>query len=246
MYLNRKELEKTELEYKMLRFVYWVCIILFLFISISITDASGNDKTVNSSSVILVKDKLLTVNVKDILLKKVLIEIANQEPITIVLFAPAEELIVAAFSGLPVEKGLKRLLRDFNYTFIYDNSEKSKGSECKIKEIAILSRLGESQSRRAEPMIISSEGPTHESLSEDLRNEDLDKSEEIESEFIVDSVRDMLQDEDAEVRLMLVEEIATIGGPTAIQALQSALEDEDEEVRKMAEEKLRQLKGELE
>ncbi len=95
-------------------------------------------------------------------------------------------------------------------------------------------------------MIISSEEPSYESLSKDLRNEELDKPEDIESEFIVDSVRDMLQDEDAEVRLMLVEEIATIGGATAIQALQSALEDEDEDVKKMAEEKLRQLKEELE
>ncbi len=130
----------------MLKTVCLVYIILFLFIpiSISITAASGSEKSVNSSSVILVKDKLLTVNVKDIPLKKVLIEIANQEPITIVLFAPAEELIVADFSGLPVEKGLKRLLRDFNYTFIYDDSEKPKGSERKIKKIAILSRLGES------------------------------------------------------------------------------------------------------
>ncbi len=230
----------------MLRLVYRECIILFLFISISITAASGSEKTVNPSSVIQVKDKHLTVNVKDIPLKKILIEIANQTPMAIVLFTPAEELIVADFSGLPVKKGLKRLLRDFNYTFIYDDSEKSKSSERKIKKIAILSRLGESQSKRAVPMIISSEEPSYEPLSEDLRNEDLDKSEEIESEFIVDSVRDMLQDEDAEVRLMLVEEIATIGGPTAIQALQSALEDEDEEVRKMAEEKLRQLKGELE
>ncbi len=230
----------------MLKFVYLVFIILFLFISISITDASGNDKTVNSSSVILVKDKLLTVNVKDIPLKKVLMKIADQIPVKFDCFVSGEGLIVADFSGLPVEKGLKRLLRDFNYTFIYDNSEKSKGSECKIKEIAILSRLGESQSRRAEPMIISSEGPMHESLSEDLRTEDLDKPEEIESEFIVASMRDMLQDEDAEVRLMIVEEIATIGGTTAIQALEGALEDEDEDVKKMAAEKLRQLKEELE
>ncbi len=74
----------------------------------------------------------------------------------------------------------------------------------------------------------------------------MDKPEDIESEFIVASVRDMLQDEDAEVRLMIVEEIATIGGATAIQALEGALEDEDEEVREMAEKKLGQLKGELE
>ncbi len=96
--------------------------------------------------------------------------------------------------------------------------------------------------------IISTKKPSSlEPLNEGLRNEDLDKLEDIEREereFIVDSLREMLQDEDAEVRLITVEEIGTIGGAKAIQALEDALSDEDEGVRKMAEEKLRQLEGE--
>ncbi len=138
------------MKYKMLKFVYRVYIILSIFISISVTDASGNDKTVD---VVQVKDKLLTVNVKDVPLKKVLMKIADQIPVTFDCFVSGERLIVADFSGLPVEKGLKQLLCDFNYIFVYDDSEKSKGSVRKIKKISILSRLEESQSRISEPMI---------------------------------------------------------------------------------------------
>ena len=229
----------------MSRLIYRVYITLFIFIPIFVTGVSGADKTDNPSSVIRVKDNLLTVKVRDMPLEKVLMEIANQIPVKFELLVSGEEPLKADFTSLPLEKGLKRLLRDYNYTFIYDNSEKSKGSEREIRKIIILSMAKGGRGRLVEPMIISTEGPSPlESLNEGLRNEDLDKLEEIESKVIVDSLRDMLQDEDAEVRLIVVEEIATIGGVNAIQALEGALEDEDEDVRKMANEKLRQLEGE--
>jgi hypothetical protein len=228
----------------MLRFVYWVYIILFFFIPVFVTGATGADKTVNSPSVIQVKGNLLTVKVRDMALEKVLMEIANQIPVKFELLVSGDEAVIADFSSLPLEKGLKRLLRDYNYTFIYDDSEKSKGREREIKKVTILSMAKGSRGRLVEPGIISTEEHFYESLSEDSYNEDLDKLEEIANEVVVDSLREMLQDEDAEIRLMIVEEIATIGGVNAIQALEGALEDEDEDVRKMADEKLRQLEGE--
>jgi hypothetical protein len=228
-----------------LRLIYRVYIILFLFIPIFVTGVSGANETADTSSVIRVKDNLLTVKVRDMALEKVLMEIANQTPVKFEFLVSGDEVVIAGFSSLPVEKGLKRLLRDYNYTFIYDDSEKSKGREREIKKVIILSMAKGSRGRLVEPAIISTEEPSfHESLSEDSHNEDLDKLEEIVSEVIVDSLRDMLQDEDAEVRLVIVEEIATIGGAKAIQALEGALVDEDKDVRKMADEKLRQLEGE--
>ncbi len=123
----------------MLRFIYWTCIILFLFIPVFCTGVLGNRKTVDSSSVIQAKDNLLTVNVKDIPLNKVLMEIANQVPIKIVLFTPAEEHLVANFSQLPMVEGLKQLLSNYNYVFIYGR-ENPKGVGHEIRKAIILSR----------------------------------------------------------------------------------------------------------
>jgi type II secretory pathway component GspD/PulD (secretin) len=122
----------------MLRFLYWTCITLFLFIPVFCTGVLGNKKTIDSSSVIEAKDNLLTVNVKDVPLNKVLMEIANQVPIKIVLFTPAEEHLVANFSQLPMVQGLKQLLSDYNYVFIYGR-ENPKGGGHEISKVIILS-----------------------------------------------------------------------------------------------------------
>lgn len=225
----------------MLRLTYWAHITLFIFILIFVMGVSGANETADSS-VIRVKDNLLTVKVTGMPLKKVLMEVSKKIPVKFEFLVSGDEVITADFSSLPVEKGLKRLLRDYNYVVINDDSEKPKGSEREIRKIIILSMAKGSWGRLVEP--VSTEEPSSiESLIEDSYNEDLNKLEDIESEVIIDSLRDMLQDEDAEVRLMMVEEIATIGGARAIQALEGALEDEDEDVRKMSEEKLRKLEG---
>ncbi len=123
----------------MLRFTYWTFIILFLFIPVFCSGALGKRKTDDSSSVIQAKDNLLTVNVKDIPLNKVLMEIANQVPIKIVLFTPAKEHLVANFSQLPMEEGLEQLLSNYNYVFIYGH-ENPKGVGREIRKAIILSR----------------------------------------------------------------------------------------------------------
>ena len=226
----------------MLRFIYGGYVTLFLFILSFSTFASGANKMDGSSSVIQVRDNLLTVKVSDMPLEKVLDKIANQIPIKFAFFVSGEEPLKADFTSLPLEEGLKRLFRDYNYAIINGDSEKSKGREHEIEKVIILSKAKGSQSRRAEPIIVYTEEPSAlESLNEGQSPEDLDKLEEIENKVVVDSLREVLQDQDADLRLMIVEEIATIGGVNAIQALEDALEDEDEDVRKMAAEKLRQL-----
>jgi hypothetical protein len=158
----------------MFRFKYRIYIILFLFIPVFSTGASGNNKAVDVSSVIHAEDNLLTVKVRDIPLRKVLMEIANQTSIKIVLYASAEEPFITNFSRLPMEKGLKKLLRDYSYTFTY-GGEYSKGEEREIRKVVILSNGGGSRHRRAEPMITYRE-ETH--LYDEPYGEDVDIQEE--------------------------------------------------------------------
>ena len=119
----------------MLRLICRVYIILFIFIPIFATSVSGANETADTSSVIQVKDNLLTVKVSNMSLEKVLDKIANQIPIKFAFFVSGEETLKADFTSLPLEEGLKRLFRDYNYAIINDDSEKSEGSEHQIEKV---------------------------------------------------------------------------------------------------------------
>ncbi len=140
----------------MSNFIYCIYIILFLFIPVF--SASGNIKTVNHSSVIQVNDNLLTVKVRDIPLKKVLIEIAKQKHLKFYFYTSAEDPLITNFTSLPIEKGLARLLRNYSYAFTYD-SAKSEGGEHDIRKVVILSNTGESQHRGMEQTMAYREEP---------------------------------------------------------------------------------------
>ncbi len=238
----------------MLRFFFWMYIILSLIIPISSTAVLGNNKSVDSSSVIQVKDSLLTVKVKDLLLKKVLKEIASQVPIKIVSFVSTEELIVADFSRLPMRKGLKQLLRDYNYVFVC-SPEKSKSGENGIRKVIISSKRGESLHEEAEPMIVFTGEQSLESLIKDLHDEDPNVREyalgslaELEDARSIDLITEvLLNDEDEYVRMSAVDLLGYIGSEAA-GSLREALQDENVEVRESAVEALgviRALEGAL-
>ncbi len=236
----------------MLRFFFWMYIILSLFIPISSTAVLGNNKTVDSSSVIQAKDSLLTVKVKDLPLKKVLKEIASQVPIKIVSFVSAEELIVADFSRLPMRKGMKRLLRDYNYVFVF-SPEKSKSGENGIRKVIISSKTGESLHVEAEPMIVFTGEQSLASLSMNLLDEDPNVREdalyslaELEDAGSIDLITEVLHnDEDEHVRMTAVEVLGDIGSEAAIDSLRGALQDEVKEVRIIAVDALRDIGGEV-
>ncbi len=180
---------------KMLRFIHLLYIILFLFIPVF--SASGNIKTVDTSSVIQVKGNLLTVKVKDILLTKVLMEIAKQKHIKFDFYASAEDTIITNFSRLPIEKGLAKLLRNYSYAFTY-GSEKSKGGEHEIRKVVILSNGEGSQHRGMEPTIAYREEPH---LYDEPYDEDLDyqESEDMyheEPDMLGEDIPDSIKKED--------------------------------------------------
>ncbi len=223
----------------MLRFIYWIFIILFFSVPVFSTGVSGNNKSVDASSVIQVEDNLLTVKAGDIPLKKVLIEIAKQKNIKIKFYASVEDSLISNFSSLPMEKGLAKLLRNYNYTLI-------KGEEHEIRKVIIISNRGESRHSGMEPVIAYTEElPLYENpYDEDIMTSAEDAPDNIRSEIVLDPLRDALQDEDAGVRLSAVGALGVIGGDRAIQALEEALKDNDEAVKVLAAIGLRRLKGE--
>ncbi len=140
----------------MSRFINLLYIISFLFIPVF--SASGNINTAGPSSLIQVKDNLLTVKVRDVPLKKVLMEVAKQKHIKVVFYASTDDTLITNFSSLPMEKGLVKLLRNYNYAFTY-SPEKSTGGEHEIRKVVILSNGGGSQHRGMESGIAYREEP---------------------------------------------------------------------------------------
>lgn len=234
----------------MLRFIYWTYIILFLYIPVFSAGALGNDKTVDASSVIQTKDNLLTVKVKDMSLKEVLKEIANQIPMEIVSSLSLEEHIVADFSSLPTVKGLKLLLHDFNYSLVCEPG-KLKGREHEIIKVIILSKTGENQHRIVEQMTISTGEPSLGSLFNDLHVEDPDirKDAVVTLEGLEDAgsidllINALLYDEDEDVKISAAYALGSVGTEVAIDSLGKALQDKDSEVRLSAVEALGDIGG---
>ncbi len=162
------------------------CIYIVLFIALSSICASANNKAINVSPVIRVKDNLLTVRVEGMSLKSVLKEIAKQEPIKFSFLISAEKLIVSNFSGIPLEKGLKKLLRNYNYAIGY-GAEKPKDKVCDIRKVVIISYDGKNRHGMAEPIIAGAEETSLEHLSEEPYDEGLAILEEDPADPLEDS-----------------------------------------------------------
>ncbi|MDR4498968.1 MAG: HEAT repeat domain-containing protein [Candidatus Scalindua sp.] len=234
----------------MLWLVYFIFIINFFFISLCSTGASGNDKTIDSHSVIVVKDNLLTVKVKDLPLEKILNDIAGHVPIKFVFFCSTKRHLVSNSFQLPMAIGLKELLRDYNYSFVY-GSGKSQGEESDIRKVIIVSHEEEREHRNVDEMEVLNEKPSTESFGKDLYeayqdNMEYDKDylEKIEVATSIDrSTGVLLKNYEgdhspyAEVRLENIEDI--------VESLRIELGNEDVECRLIAIEILGDIGGSM-
>ena len=212
-------------------------LIYLLLLFVPISALAGSKPGEESSFFVLVKDRLLTVKVRDIPVKKALTEIANQAQIKILFYGSAEDLLSADFSDIPLDKGVKRLTAHSNYAFIY----------------------GPKKAKRAEPTMITPEQPAPEeqeeaimvSLSKALEDKDPVVREEtvyllseFEDERVVGHLTEiLLNDEDKAVRASAAEELGDFGDQTAIDPLIKALEDNDARVRESVLEALGLIGG---
>lgn len=219
---------------------------LLLSVTISALADSKNNMDKESPFVVRVKDHLLTVKVRDISLKKVLMEIANQTLIKIVFYGPVEEFVSMDFYDIPLDKGLKRLTRDINYAFIY-GTKKTKMMEPEIREIIISPKTRESTIKYVEPTIITPKQGAPEERKEAIlvslfkALEDKDPVVREEAVDLLSESKDgrafkhltevLLNDEDEDVRARAAKALGDFGDQRAIDPLIKALQDKDVWVR---------------
>ena len=220
---------------------------------------SGDAKAYESPHVIKVEDNLLTVKIKELPLKKVMTEIANQTGIKIVLYGEAKKLLSADLSAFPLDKGLMRLTRGISCVLIY-GPKKAKTGEPEIREIIIYPKTSEKAGVCKAASIIDPNKRDQEDLKETSpklppeppENEVPGAGEEIVGPALdakrakkdLDRLTEvLLEGEDEEVRAGAARSLGDSGDKRAIDPLIAALRDKDPLVREGAVQALGRIGG---
>lgn len=235
-------------------------IVLSLFILFLPFTAVANSEPINSQGspfIVRVKDRLLTVRARDIPIKRVLKEIADRTSINIVLFDQLEKNISVDFYEIPLDIGLKRLIRDMDHAFIYFKPKKA-ALEPEIGEIIIYpdAMRGKDSgsliiaSRRQNPKEIKE--AVIESLLRALEDEYPVAREQTiailsqysDERVFIHLTEVMLNDEDEDVRAGAAKALGYLGDEKAIDPLIIALGDREDWVKENVATALGRIGGE--
>ena len=202
---------------------------------------------------------VLTVDIRDVALEKVLEEISAQNGITFVL-PPflGEEKIMVRFSDYKVDRGLNKILTHYNRIFIYTEDDDSAGQlPCtRLKEVRIYPRSyeGDKKGRVEMASIVHRGASTGSKESEDEGSKDTGSKKYLRKESVknkkgrIKSVGELskdLESKNPDVRLKAVKALARIGNDKAMGDLFSAMKDKNPRVRREAEEALKGIGEEL-
>jgi hypothetical protein len=234
---------------------------IFLLLSTPVLGVSSSrgSSTVGSPPVIRFSNNLLTVKLKDAPLEKVLTEIAGQAGIQIIFYGLLEGLVSADFTDLPLDEGLRRLIRDFDHIFIY-GGDKKRDSEPEVKKVLVYSKKGTKPNEASRTSLIGpqkrpAQGPPAvsqeflvkalEDKDSEVRQEAVDRLAESKDEkAIIHLTKVLLNDKDADVRESAAEALGDIGDERAVAPLVQALKDKDAGVRESAVDALARIGGE--
>ena len=244
------------------RTILWICLFLVFSVPVSGLGSSNRSGTGENFFVLLSKDNLLTVKVIDIPLEKVLTEVANQGSVEILFQAPVIEHIRIDFSGLSLEKGLKRLIRDYNSVFIYGRG-KTGNSELRLNKVILYAKRGESADRSYRPRKVAPRNakrpaPTHskaqrresrERIAPDsngvIRQKTVKAQADSENDqSVIHFGKILASDGDESVRADAAQALGELKDEMAIVPLIQALRDNDTIVRESAVTALSQIGGE--
>lgn len=193
----------------------------------------------------------LSLDVENVLLERLLREIAAEAKFTLVFSGRLEERITIAFDALPLDKALRRLLRNRNFALEYsevENTDKrtkvarpttlwiytgtTKGADA--PQTARFSEQSQSPPVAAVP---ASPEPADRGAAAETLADQRDAAS-------VPALRLALRDRDQQVREAAIAALVEIGGDEAANALAVALTDEHPWLREVAVSALGEIGGE--
>jgi hypothetical protein len=222
--------------------------------------AEARTTTAEGPRLVEFADDLLTVDVRDVSLKELLQEVARQGGLTIMMDGSIDERMTVRFDKLPVDDGLRRILRDQNFVLKYAQRaiEESQWARPRIMEVRILarsddtapiqtSRVDDVQSRDPGPEVAPERSQPGAALGSEGRRARKKAAEalgESGGPEAIGPLRLALEDRDNGVREAAVSALARIGGEEAVESLDLAVQDQSYWVRKKAVRALGQIGGE--
>ena len=207
----------------------------------------------------------LSVKLKNSPLEKVLKEIMEQSGARIWLNDAIDTTVTMEFQNVPVREGVRRILKDKNYAFLYAPNEikegklsiisasKSKETFTKIKEEPHKKPPQKPVPPIAKKGKAKKEKPSFEVLVKDaLENEDAGKREDAiialgegkDKKAIETITKALVNDPSEDVRLSSIDALLEIGDKSVAEPLSRALKDRDPWVRESAVEALGEVGGE--
>lgn len=245
-----------------------LCGIVFFTIHILWFPTANGSNDKSQSAVIQVKNGMLTASIKETPLIDILSMLSNQTGIGFELYAETDRKISARYYRIPLEDGLKRLLRPSNYIILYiDKKTSSKRADIKkiiiydsadmssgqrIKQRATQSKIRSTV--RGEDKIADTKPNTENSLAyyaKQLNEHDPDDREEAirdmaneyEEAALIYLDGALIYDGNEDVRAAAAQEIGELVSERGIDILTKGLTDPDETVREAVVEALGEIGG---
>ncbi|MGH8526267.1 MAG: HEAT repeat domain-containing protein, partial [Gammaproteobacteria bacterium] len=171
-----------------------------------------------------VRGELLTLRVRDMPLKHVLEEIAWRSGIVVSIQGALEEPVTKVFDDLPIDRALRRLLKDKNHVFLYTRRDADDVTRYRLAEIRIYAGdLSPAQS--------SALNGGRMGIKEAPGREDPDGEKQAALDVLVSQA---LHEDEPRMRQKAVRLLGEHGGSAdeVLDPLIQALDDTDNEVRK--------------
>ncbi len=207
----------------------------------------------------------LSAKLKNSPLEKVLKEIMEQSGARIWLNDAIDATVTMEFQNVPIREGVRRILKDKNYAFLYAPHEIKEGklsiiSASKSKEIFTKTKDVPPKKPPQKPVPpiakkgkAKKEKPSFEVLVKDaLENEDAGKREDAiialgeskDKKALETIAKALMNDPSEDVRLSSIDALLEIGDKSVVEPLSHALKDRDPWVRESTVEALGEVGGE--
>lgn len=235
----------------------YVAVSFALVTSVAVADAKSaateaRPQAQHDSGSVQIANGLLSVDVENVSLEKLLREIAAKANLTLMLSGRLEERVTIVFNALPLDKALQRLLRNHNFALEYSEAKDSDRKTTVVRPSTLWIHTGTATSAPAD-------APHTASLSEEPQQapvasvpaspEPTERGAAVEAladkhdAASVPALRLALRDRDQQVREAAIAALVEIGGDEAANALADVLTDNEPWLRELAVTALGEIGG---
>ena len=133
----------------------------------------NNQPNLQRNMKIVFEEGVLSVSLKEADLEEALKEISRQAEVKIEFTPPLKERVTVEFVDLPLKQGLRRLLKNQNYFFIFSKKKETvnKGAHYVLSRAVLLQKSTTGQKENDQLLAVTSEEISVNEISSDLINE---------------------------------------------------------------------------